>query len=99
MSTKPTTVSSCQVPKSPTTYLACEVCLARRGAGKLMCLRCWRLVPPKLAMAVNRTWRSFNLASGADRLPALRKYREAREAAIAAVREQVTATTVPGEKQ
>ncbi|MDP2008205.1 MAG: hypothetical protein Q8K45_21245 [Rubrivivax sp.] len=77
--------------------LYCQVCLARRGAQKLLCLSCWRRVPAPLQRDVNRTWRAFNAAVGKARLPALALYRVARDAAIEAVRAQTTTPTVTGE--
>lgn len=77
--------------------LFCQVCLARRGAQKLLCLNCWRLVPAPLQRDVYRTWRALNAAVGKARLPALAQYRVARDAAIEAVRAQTTTPTVTGE--
>jgi hypothetical protein len=61
----------------------CAVCATSVPAGRLMCLAHWRLVPSPLQMAVNRTWRNFQVAKTPEQRRArLQLYRDARSAAI-----------------
>ncbi len=75
----------------------CRVCLGKAGAEKLMCLRCWRQVPPQLQSDVNRTWRAFNASPIEGSGALLRKYRLAAAAAIEAVRAATTNPNASGE--
>lgn len=71
----------------------CAVCAAPVVHGKLMCLAHWRAVPLPLQMAVNRTWRGFNVAKSPEqRLQRLAAYRAARNAAIDAAAPTTEAT-------
>lgn len=62
-------------------------------AGLLMCKRHWYQVPLNLRSRVNRTWRGYvsveREAPPAQKLAALRSYREAREAAIESVQQAI----------
>lgn len=61
----------------------CAICATSVPAGRLMCLAHWRLVPTPLQMAVNRTWRGFQVAKTPElRRSRLQLYRAARQAAI-----------------
>ncbi len=61
-------------------------CSTGKKRGMLMCRDHWFAVPLVLRKAVGRTWRAYLKACGPDEvLPAIKAYREAREAAIANV--------------
>ena len=62
--------------------IGCSVTIAR---GHLMCLEHWHMVPVPLRRQVKRAWAAFTKASVAEKLPALRDYREVKDAAINAV--------------
>lgn len=64
----------------------CAVCGAHIPRGRLMCPRHWHMVPKPLQVAVWRTWQAFGARkSPAEGVGRLRAYREAADAAIAAV--------------
>jgi hypothetical protein len=68
----------------PCPVLACRCTVTR---GKLMCIGHWQKTPRELQAAVNRTWRELRRVDRGDRLAhlaAIRTYRAAAEAAIAA---------------
>lgn len=66
------------------TARACPACGTAIPRGLLLCKGCWFAVPRKLRGDVNRTWRAFNAAEGAEaRLAALVNYRSAADAATA----------------
>lgn len=62
----------------------CPACGGALPHGRLLCKGCWFVVPRKLRGDVNRSWRAFNVAEGADaRLAALANYRSVADAATA----------------
>lgn len=58
--------------------------------GQLMCGPCWGEVPFRLKRLVNRTWEAYRRLTLRDQGPGAREtrraYREARDAAIGAIR-------------
>lgn len=60
----------------------CPACGTAIPRGLLLCKGCWFAVPRKLRGDVNRSWRAFTAAEGAEaRLTALANYRSAADAA------------------
>ena len=51
----------------------------------MLCITCWREVPPHLKRDVNRTWKRYNSAPVSQCDKALREYREAYDAALASI--------------
>ncbi len=72
--------------------IPCPICGAPTRNTKLMCLRHWLMVPKLLREKVSYEWWAVNAARKPDvRLAALRRHREAKQAAIAAVRARIPA--------
>ena len=67
-----------------TSICAAVGCGASCQRGQLMCKACWYSVPTPRRRAVNATWRAYRAEPSLD---AIKTYRVARDAAIAAARE------------
>ena len=70
----------------------CAICPALVRRGYLMCAPHWHLVPRQEKRALYRAYRRMVRARGADGLPSVKTYREARDAAIALAQAQLTTT-------
>ena len=74
------------MPRMPSEPHRCPICQAPIRRGRLMCLKHWAQVPRAEQLAVNVTWRGFKRSEmGEAAIMALSAYRQARDAAIAAV--------------
>lgn len=75
---------------APTTYI-CPIdgCTAEISTSRLMCLRHWNRVPKDLRSAVNHTWAAYLRDPRGEGGKVVRRYRQVRTDAIAAVNAQI----------